>query len=474
MLMINLYCGLVGRNNFVVRSMLRYFSSKISKITFFRVSVSIILLILFIQIKIFTFDLKKNYPANNLIFSPNENVGSPVHSTIEPTQLVNMVGFERNKPTEGEIIFPKGNIRNNVEARAPLLLSKRPIELANLNVELTNFQKCMQRYQMEFDQNPVMANKTRQYPVPFSIFSNLNSQGMPIVTATFGGISINESLHNLNGIRISNYNGWLNNFTWKLQVVGNDKWFDCQLDKGICGKGHLQLLNIMVQCPINNGLLMENEENWGRVSFQVFDKSSAIVLDLRNLLVCNESPATHHVDLAACTMVSDDHFHRIPEWIEYHRLIGFRRFFVQIDSPNFDSYQIFFQKYIERHPNLVQLVPFYFESQRRPQDSARHDCLYRSKAFTKYLALFDVDEFFHFKSKQQSLIDFLDEKLSDTVIALKAPMYYFCHSLADTYSGSQTIRFHRQPRSQNLQKQVDEQQHMKPFEPNKLSFHSHW
>ena len=273
-----------------------------------------------------------------------------------------------------------------------------------------------------------MANKTRQYPVPFSIFSSLNSDGIPIVTATFGGISVNESRRNMVSIRISNYKDWLNNFNWKLQVVGSgDQWFDCQLVKGIPGKGHIHYVNMMVECPISGGLLMENDENWPRVSFQVFDESSAIVLDLRNLLVCNESPTIHHVDLAACTMVTDDHFHRIPEWIEYHRLLGFGRFFVQIDSPNFDYYQIFLQKYIERHPNLVQLVPFYFESQRRPQDSARHDCLYRSKALTKYLALFDVDEFFHFELKQQSLTDFLEMKLSDTVTAVEALMYFFRH-----------------------------------------------
>ena len=93
--------------------MLRYFTSKISKNTCLRVS--LVLLILFIQIKLKPLDLKQTYPADNLIILPNENIGSSVHLPIEPTKPANMVGFERNKPTESEIIFPKGDIRKKFE-----------------------------------------------------------------------------------------------------------------------------------------------------------------------------------------------------------------------------------------------------------------------------------------------------------------------------------------------------------------------
>ena len=188
----------------------------------------------------------------------------------------------------------------------------------------------------------------------------------------------------------------------------------------------------MVECPFSSSFARKYfQVKPNRASFQVLDtKNETIILNFDNLLVCNENPNRNFVDLAACTMVSDDHIYRIPEWLEYHRLIGFQRFTIHIDSPNFEIYQRFLQNYIDRHPKVIELVPFYFETQRRPEDASRHDCLYRNRGFAKYTGVFDVDEFFQMKLKNQTLLQYLDrtiESASSHWSGVAVPTFFFRH-----------------------------------------------
>ena len=119
-------------------------------------------------------------------------------------------------------------------------------------------------------------------------------------------------------------------------------------------------------------------------------------LEMNDLMVCNEDGdfVKKKFSLVACTHLSDNMINRLPEWVEYHRLVGFDHFMIYIDSPNVDVYRKILEKYKQRHPNLVTFVPFFFINNRRSEFAGQGDCVSRLKGISKLAAVFDVDEFF--------------------------------------------------------------------------------
>ena len=105
--------------------------------------------------------------------------------------------------------------------------------------------------------------------------------------------------------------------------------------------------------------------------------------------------ATHpQPNIVACTLIKGDGPRKIlPQWIEYHRMIGIERFMVYLHEP----YQSGLPKlpYVEYIPfdvegQVVQKAVFLF------QLSQQHDCLLRARAMgSKWVATHDVDEYIH-------------------------------------------------------------------------------
>ena len=140
--------------------------------------------------------------------------------------------------------------------------------------------------------------------------------------------------------------------------------------------------------------------------------------EMKEMLICNEDEGSlekkEMVSIAACTLLTDNQIFRLPEWIEYHRLIGFQLLYLYIDSPNIDIYNKFLEKYQQRHPGLVMIFPFYFETGRRAQRVQQYDCPARLKGIAKYVAVFDVDEFFEFQSNNfADLLSFVEDKMQN-------------------------------------------------------------
>ena len=327
------------------------------------------------------------------------------------------------------------NVRKNVVERTALDLEKKNSVMLDFADHLLpfDFQLCMKHYQREFDTNVKLNNQTRQYPVPFSVFSRniAGNDSSNKIVASFGGKSLAKSYAELS---IENYEDWLLRYKWLVQVNRDPVWNQCKTVKGPWGKGNQVQRTLMVECLIGTAAIKKakGQRFPPRISFKIIDdENDRLILQIDNLLVCNETPPLNDlVELAACTMVSDDHIYRIPEWLEYHRLIGFQRFTIHVDSPNFEIYQRFLQNYIDRHPKMIELVPFYFETQRRAQDAARHDCLYRTKGISKYVAIFDVDEFFQMKLKNETLLQFLDRNIKGSNWSgIASPTSFFRHCL---------------------------------------------
>ena len=137
-----------------------------------------------------------------------------------------------------------------------------------------------------------------------------------------------------------------------------------------------------------------------------------IVLEMQDLLICNEDQLRSNVTLAACTLVSDNQILRLPEWIEYNREIGFELFYIYLDSPNVDVYRKLLESYMQQHPGLIEIVPFYFETGRRAQVAHQFDCAKRMKGIAKFVATFDVDEFFQ-PMGDWTLLSFLSDKFDN-------------------------------------------------------------
>ena len=128
-------------------------------------------------------------------------------------------------------------------------------------------------------------------------------------------------------------------------------------------------------------------------------------MEMKDLLVCNEDEEFHKqkYTLVGCTHLTDNMINRLPEWLEYHRLIGFDHFMIYVDSPNVDIYRKILEKYMQRHPNLVTFVPFFFVNNRRAELPGQGDCIYRLKGISEMAGVFDVDEFFYLLDNSTNL-----------------------------------------------------------------------
>lgn len=135
--------------------------------------------------------------------------------------------------------------------------------------------------------------------------------------------------------------------------------------------------------------------------------------DLRPWLECAQKdvPQTN-ADIAMTTMVRGNS-HLLPEWIEYHRMLGVNHFWIYANEPlekfreKIDWYLP--QEYItviplDKHITNTgfRWVDWFFQS------AQQNDCLQRARrANTSWLILNDVDEFVHVTSKNQSLVEML-------------------------------------------------------------------
>lgn len=115
------------------------------------------------------------------------------------------------------------------------------------------------------------------------------------------------------------------------------------------------------------------------------------------------------VNLAACTMVKGQPRALLPQWIEYHKLLGFERFYIYANE---DAAKIkdYLQLLDGNIPEYVQIIPFWYSID-EPffyQQAMQNDCIYRLRNSAKWSALHDVDEFFQLMNNKKDLLTMLD------------------------------------------------------------------
>jgi len=90
--------------------------------------------------------------------------------------------------------------------------------------------------------------------------------------------------------------------------------------------------------------------------------------------------------LAAC-MTYSNHASYIREWIEFHRLVGFERFFLY-DNGSTDDHEAVLRPYVEEGIVIVHSRPGPAE-----QYPSFRDCLHRHRDDARWIAFIDIDEF---------------------------------------------------------------------------------
>ncbi|XP_070560531.1 uncharacterized protein [Ptychodera flava] len=106
-----------------------------------------------------------------------------------------------------------------------------------------------------------------------------------------------------------------------------------------------------------------------------------------------------HDQLAICAPpVTEEEWLILPEWLEYHLLVGFQHFYLYTTNGRRDQLSSKLKNYISQGIVSVRSwmsQPWTRLARNLQSLSARNDCLYRSKDRAKWLAFADVDEYFY-------------------------------------------------------------------------------
>ena len=105
--------------------------------------------------------------------------------------------------------------------------------------------------------------------------------------------------------------------------------------------------------------------------------------------------------LTLCTSPLKDSFNFLPQWIEYHRQVGFRKFVIYNTSDIKQELRSIIDIYSKTSPELIDVVQWNFDhlglrdwhSRRYFQVEAVHDCLFRYGDQTDWLGIIDLDEY---------------------------------------------------------------------------------
>lgn len=102
--------------------------------------------------------------------------------------------------------------------------------------------------------------------------------------------------------------------------------------------------------------------------------------------------ASHKFEVSICAIFQNEAPY-LKEWIEFHRLLGVEHFWLYNNSSS-DNYLEVVNPYVEK--GIVELIDWpspVSENWLTYQREAYNDCISRSKARTRWLAVIDIDEF---------------------------------------------------------------------------------
>ena len=147
------------------------------------------------------------------------------------------------------------------------------------------------------------------------------------------------------------------------------------------------------------------------------------------------SPNSSQELLTLCTSPLHNKANYLTEWIEFHRLVGFRKFVIYNTSDADDRLSSVLNTYTGKYPGLVDVVQWNFSSlnlvdllsTRYFQVEALHDCLIRYGDQSEWLGMLDLDEYIVPLHPYKTVVDYVHENFGRRIIgSINLWSQFFC------------------------------------------------
>lgn len=160
----------------------------------------------------------------------------------------------------------------------------------------------------------------------------------------------------------------------------------------------------------------------------------------------SRSLSSNHEQLTLCTSPLHNQARYLAQWIEFHRLVGFRKFVIYNTSDTDNHLSSILTTYTRKYPGLVDLVQWNFSNlgltdvmpKRYFQTEALHDCLVRYSDQSEWLGMFDLDEYIVPLHPYRTVSDYLYNHFGRRIIgSINLWSQYFCTKNMNKYTAEE-------------------------------------
>ncbi|CAF2649280.1 unnamed protein product [Rotaria sp. Silwood2] len=164
-----------------------------------------------------------------------------------------------------------------------------------------------------------------------------------------------------------------------------------------------------------------------------------ITVPTPSLLLSNSSQES----LTLCTSPLHNGAEYLTEWIEFHRLVGFRKFAIYNTTDTHQRLSSVVNAINRKYSNLVDVIQWNFSSLALAdvssvgyfQMEALHDCLIRYGDQSEWLGMFDLNEYIVPRDPCQTVLDCLHDNYRRRVIgSISLMSYFFCSKESARYA----------------------------------------
>ena len=162
--------------------------------------------------------------------------------------------------------------------------------------------------------------------------------------------------------------------------------------------------------------------------------------------IVNSSPNSSYELLTLCTSPLHNQAKYLSEWIEFHRLVGFRKFVIYNTTDTSGQLRSVLDVYARKDPNLIDVVQWNFSSldlidvlrTRYFQTEAIHDCLIRYGDQAEWLGMLDLDEYIVPLHPYETIVDYLYENFGRRIVgSINLWSQFYCTEAVDKYTGEE-------------------------------------
>ena len=161
------------------------------------------------------------------------------------------------------------------------------------------------------------------------------------------------------------------------------------------------------------------------------------------------SPNTSYELLTLCTSPLHNKANFLTQWVEFHRLVGFRKFVIYNATDNGGQLMSVLDVYARKYPNLIDVVQWNFSSlglvdalgDRYFQTEALHDCLIRYGDQADWLGMLDLDEYVVPLHPYETVVDYLHENFGRRIVgSINLWSRFYCTEILNKYTGEENDR----------------------------------